>query len=428
MSKFIIFISSMLLMSTLNATLTKRLKEKIFEPKECFPKIIETYTFSSAPSRSIQSDETMLKLCPTLQESCCLKNNLNDIHKLVLDSVNSMKSFKKEFLYIINAVGKAKQERIDKLIKDLTLKLNGNMILDDEEVDEDLKEIRDLKEALEYVSSNQSVIAEDLETSIDYFISINSRFGCAICNRENMHSFENVKTKHPTLLLDMTQCKQIFENPSILAYYRLDHHSSFLYTIIRSMAIVEKGDAPRDSFITEDELSNIPTMIENCLQDTNFISKLECQSLCVSSKFFNGNPFLDLQKNTIAGRILSDHYLLGHTKLDQKELNQTYERMENEILKRLFVMPHKKSPFIIEFFERKYKWNSGWNIMNFEMVYDESFKPVKKQSIEEFILRAVRHPEELFESPQKSIPFVNEESSKIWTISLMLISFIMFSY
>jgi hypothetical protein len=235
-----------------------------------------------------------------------------------------------------------------------------------------------------------------------------------------------MKTKNPNLLLDLAQCKPIFEEPQIMSLFRLDNHSGYMYSIIRAMAYIEKGSAPHDTFITEDELSNMPAMIEDCVQDTNFIQKISCQQLCMSSKFFNGNPFLDLQKNTIAGRLLSDHYLLGHNKMDQKELNETYERMEEDIVRRLFVMPHKKSPFVIEIFKQTYKWNSGWNIMNFEMNYNEEVKPMKKQTEEEFILRAVRNPEELFEVFNKNIPFVNEDSSSIWTFGFMIISFIMF--
>ena len=427
MSKIIIFISSILLLTTLNATLTKRLKEKIFEPKDCLPKIIETYTFSAAPSRSLQSDEAMLRLCPNLLESCCLKNNLNDIHQLVLKAINSLRTFESEFVYIMKAVQKAKEETLQALYKALNIKINGQSFHDEESIEEDCEEVIDLKKAIEYVLQNHEVIAEDLKTAIDYVISVNSRFGCAICDRENLSSFANKKTKNPILLLDLAQCKSIFAEPQIMALFRLDHHSGFLYTIIRSMAYVEKGSAPHDTFITEDELSNMPHMIEDCVEDTNFIKKLSCQQLCLSSKFFNGNPFLDLQKNTIAGRLLSDHYLLGHQKMNQKELNETYERMESEIVRRLFVMPHKKTPFMIEFFERTYKWNSGWNIMNFEMNYGEEAKPMKKESIEEFILRAVRHPEELFENVKKSIPFVNEESSKIMAFTFMIISFFMLS-
>ena len=54
MNNTIIFISLILLTSSINTTLTAKLKGKIFTPKDCLPRVIETYVASKAPSQSLK--------------------------------------------------------------------------------------------------------------------------------------------------------------------------------------------------------------------------------------------------------------------------------------------------------------------------------------------------------------------------------------
>ena len=424
MNKLIIFLSSILLLSTVQATLTKRLKEKLFEPKNCLPRIIENYTYSNAPSYSIQSDEAMLELCPNLHESCCLKNNLNDLHQLVLDAISSLNSFESQYKYLIESIFNATSNNLESFITKFKTKIQGDNIEEFDEEDEDLVQ---LKAALEYVNSHRSVILEDLESSIALYISVNSRYACAICNRENLFSFKNMKSRNPTLMLDLAQCKNIVSDPHILSMFRIDNHTGYLYTIIRAMALVENGTAPNDKFLSDEELSNLPNLISTCQEGSNFTSKSECQSLCLSLKFFNENPFYAIQKSIVAGSLLVDHYIKGRPKKDQKELNIEYEEYVNKIVKVFFLMPHKKSPYMIERFDKLYSWNSGWNIMNFEMNYDVPVKKVIRSDEEDFVLRAARKPEEMFEIIVKNIPMVDDNSTRIISFVIMAVTFLIFS-
>lgn len=421
MQKIIIFLSSIVLLGTTRATLTQKLKEKLFEPKDCLPKLIENYTFSSAPARSIQSDENMLQLCPNLHESCCLKNNLNDLHQLVLDAISSLDNFQKQYVYLLDGIHHANQKNIDHFLKAFTQKVNGD---DPEEVEEEEdEEVVRLKEALEYVNTHSSVIKEDLEAAIQLYISINSRYACALCNRENLFSFKNIHSRNPTVMLDLAQCKQIVSEPNLLSMFRIDNHTGYLYTIIRAMSFIEKGSSPTDTFLSAEELSNFPQLIRECQDGSNFINKTECQSLCMGLKFFNENPFYNIQKSIIAGSLLVDHYIKGQAKKDPKELNIEYEEYEKKIAKVFFLMPHLKSPYLVERFDKLFTWNSGWNIMNFEMNYELPIKKASVVSEDEFILRAVRKPQDLFEIVKKNVPYVEENSSRILTSVILLVSF-----
>lgn len=428
MQKLIIFLSSFLLFSATRATLTKKLKEKLFEPKDCLPKLIENYTFSSAPSRSIQSDETMLQLCPNLHESCCLKNNLNDLHQLVLDAIQSLKSFEQQYTYLVESIFNASQANLNHFESAFRKKVMGDDAeeMTEEEFEED-EEVIQLKKAVEYVITHRSVIKEDLESAIKIYISVNSRYACALCNRENLFSFKNIHSRNPTLMLDMAQCTHIVSEPNILSMFRIDNHTGYLYTIIRAMSFIENGSAPNDTFLTDDELSNLPGIIKECQEGSNFIRKSECQSLCMGLKFLNENPFYNIQKSIVAGSLLVDHYIKGLPKKDEKQLNIEYEDYANKIAKIFFLMPHKKSPYLVERFDKLYTWNSGWNIMSFEMNIEAPVKKTSRVSEEEFILRAVRKPQELFEVSKKDVPYVQDNFSGIRSITMMIVTFLALS-
>jgi hypothetical protein len=410
-------------------TLSQKLKEKLFKPKDCLPKIIETYTASDAPQRSVQSDESMLSLCPNLHESCCLKNNMSDLHSLVIDQIESIHYFQEQYTYLVNTINSASSSKTSDLIKNLENKFrekmdNGINSFDSEDFEEP-REVTALKEAIEYIKSNSSVILEDLDQAVQFVISVNSRFGCAICDPENLWSFKNMKSKTPSLILDMAQCRDIFQDPSAVSLFRLDMHTTYIYAFVRSMVLVEKGSSPNDQFMTADEVSNIPALIENCMNDTNFLQKPDCKNLCLGLHFFNGNPFFDIEKSIIAGSLLIDSFLKGSKKLTEEELNSEYETLEEKIAKRLFVMPHLKDTIHVEFLDQIHSWNHGWNIMKFEMNYEVQTKPMVKKKMEEFILRAVRSPEELFQRTSRAIPIVETSSKSIKALSFVFTALIL---
>ena len=196
------------------------------------------------------------------------------------------------------------------------------------------------------------------------------------------------------------------------------------------MSFVENGSAPHEKYLNEEELSNLPYLIKTCQEEANFASKLECQSLCKGMKFLNENPFYDIQKQVIAGRLLIDFYLKGGKKKSSSELNEEYEALSKDMVKPFFVMPHLPSPFLIETFEKNSTWNDGWNIMNFEMNYNSFVKNVENKNLEEFILKAPRTAEELFQITTRSIQFVEDEeseSTKIVGFFITAILFFMFS-
>lgn len=423
MNNTIIFISLILLTSSINTTLTAKLKGKIFTPKDCLPRVIETYVASKAPSQSLKSDDSMLELCPDLHESCCLKNNLNDLHSLVLDGIKSLRSFEHEYNYVMQTINKASDLTVEKFIKDFAQKINGVMdIVDDEEED---PKVTKLRESINYIKKNESLISEDLKSAIEMVISVNSRFGCAICNRENLFSFKNMKTKSPSLILDMAQCKNIFSDKRAMSIFLLDHHTTYLYETIVAMAFVENGSSPSDTFLTKDEISNLPSLIEKCKDDSNFITNLECQSLCLGMKFFNENPFYNIQKQITAGNIMIDHYFKGLQKKSKVELNQEYENLEKKIVKRFFVMPHLPVTFLIENFPKQFSWNSGWNIMSFEMNFNTEVKHVENKNLEDFILKAPRTEQELFQVTSSSVNFVQDDESESSKIINYFVSFLL---
>ena len=432
-----IFISLLILRASCsNLTLSKKLKDRLFEPKDCLPKIIETYTASNAPQRSVQSDESMLALCPHLQESCCLKNNLNDLHALVVDSVDALKTFENQYKYLVDTVNNASPSTVQGLLKKLEEKFQANLaneILDDEEEEsyEEPKEVGVLRDAVEYIQTNKRAIASDLALAIEFVIATNSRFGCALCDRENLYSFKNMKTRKPTLVLDMAQCKEIFDDDRVFSLYRLDVHTRAVYDLVRSMMLLEKGSAPNDTFLSEEEFSNLTQLAESCKEDLQFIQKPECQNLCTELQFLNGNPFFHIEKSVIAGALVIDTYFKNKANMSEQELNQEYEKLEERVVRQLFIMPHLKDTIHIEFLEKELSWNNGWNIMKFEMNWETATQPVINKKMEDYILRAVRSPEELFQKTNRDVAYVesrsDSNSSKIVSYIILALTFFLYS-
>ena len=128
---------------------------------------------------------------------------------------------------------------------------------------------------------------------------------------------------------------------------------------------------------------------------------------------------------TTAGNIMIDHYFKGLQKKSKVELNQEYENLEKRIVKRFFVMPHLPVTFLIENFPKQFSWNSGWNIMSFEMNFNTEVKHVENKNLEDFILKAPRTEQELFQVTSSSVNFVQDDESESSKIINYFVSFLL---
>lgn len=65
-----------------------KLQEDIFEPEQCYPKILDFYLESEGPEESFTAGDNVHDLCPNIRQSCCSFEQLVEIHDRAKNSYN----------------------------------------------------------------------------------------------------------------------------------------------------------------------------------------------------------------------------------------------------------------------------------------------------------------------------------------------------
>ena len=367
-----IFITFLILRaSCLSRMLMKDQILQEYSPKKCFARLTQFYTNSEGLEESIESDEAILSVCPGLKESCCSKETLKGLQALAVQSVEALEEFKKQYSYLVTTIGGASQSVLKSISKQLQEKFKEQVDEEDEDfVSEIPEEATVFNQAAAYIKKNKSAILKNLESAVAFVESTNSRFGCAVCHPENQYSFQNMKSKKPTLVLDMAQCKDIYSDPRVLSLFKVDADTKYVYDVITSLILLDNDSGPNEVFLTEEEVEGVPAFVQDCLEGNNFFTKESCKHLCKDLNFLNGNPFYGIESAIISGYLYIDVYFKRAKKKEYEELLQEFTNLEHKIKKKYFIMPLLKNDFYIETFEKNLAWNSGWNIMNFQMNYN----------------------------------------------------------
>lgn len=348
------------------------LRKELFKPKKCIPSLIEIYISGRASKQTVQSDQEMQSICPNLEESCCTKSNLKEISDLANERIEKNNEIRDMFDSIINTINDATNENLENLYFQLIQYENPTTYENVSSFDQvedytDSHNMKIMKLGIEYIKDNKDMIINDVKEAVEYVNQISSKFGCSLCQSENVFSIKNINTKKPSIVLDMSQCKSIFLDQKYLSLFAMDMHMSKIYDIFYVISLIRDGRALKEEYITEDEFNNIPDIVKKCVQESNFLKLEQCQSLCVEMKFFNGNAFRDITKNIIASSILKDHYFKGSPAKSEKELTETYESLVKRYYAFAFFQPHKNQNNIyLETMTKEFAWGSGWNVLDYE--------------------------------------------------------------
>ena len=406
MLKTIIFILLSTTTLAVKESMKSKLKRDIFESKECHSKLVEMYVPSSAPGYSLQSDEEMLEICPFLNESCCYKSNLEEIHDMMLDRAEKLQKFEMKFIYLVSTITNADKNIKNQFILKYADSLKAKNGSEDEEAEEDPK-VTALKDNLKFVEDNESVIIDNLKVAIEYVTSVNSRYGCALCDRDNHFEFKNMKSKNPEIRIDMAQCKQILSNDKAMKVFTVDMHTGYLFEIIKVMTILRKGFSPSDTFLSSEELENMPLIIKKCSQGSNFSSDNQCQKVCMNFDFFNKDVFYGIERTIIAGSLMVNTFLKNEEEPSDSDMNKEYDLMIKEFVHPFYMIPKiSQNKFYLETMPQYYSWNSGWNIMKHQINLKGSTisTPEVIDNIKKFMLKAIQNPGDLFQKNSSLSP------------------------
>ena len=389
-------------------------RKEPYQPKEC-SHIGSIYSGHENPNESLEPDQDILSICPTLTDSCCYKEAFFALHDKALDSIHKLEHFGRTYKSVLGKIVNAKSKFTEAFLNSYEKKLQekyGFVTKYDyrkgHEEDEPIKypsesiktNLDALKKDLKYLKKNQASIESDLTIAIQYLSDFNSRYICALCTSDYQTRFENFRKRKTTkkLQLDMSMCPLIFEDKRSLALFRLDYSTGKLYNVIVTIFELRKGVGRRDSFITKDELSNINNIITKCAKGTSYLNKSECKNLCLGMGFFNKNVMVGLEKIIFAGELAVPHYFEGKEDLSEDEMNINYEENLKKYTLGVYLNPvpeyrTERQKYPIENMEKVMYWGKGFNLMKYRVVMHDKYflKENEKSGLREYFKQKIEY-------------------------------------
>lgn len=370
------------------------IKKVPYVPREC-SHIASIYSGYENPSESLEPDQDILSICPTLKNSCCYKEAFFALHDNALDSIHKLEHFGQTYKSVMHKIVNAKSQYMDSFLNSYEKKLQEKYGFvtkydyrkgheDDEPTmypNESIKEKLDaLKKDIKYLKKNHVSIESDLKMAIQYLSDFNSRYICMLCTSDYQTRFEDFRHRKTTkkLQLDMSMCPQIFEDKRSLSLFRLDYSTGKLYSVIMSIFELRKGVGRRENFMTRDELSNINNLIAKCAKGNAYLNNIQCKNLCLGMGFFNKNVMAGLEKIIFAGELAVPHYLEGKADLSEDEMNNKYEENLKKYTMSVFLNPTaeyrtERQKYPLENMEKVMYWGKGFNLMKYRVVMHEKY-------------------------------------------------------
>ena len=89
-----------------------QLQKDIFEPKECYPKMIAMYLTNEGPERSSVAGDNEHDLCPSIRQTCCNYEQLVEVHGKAKESYEKFLKFSKILQDLVKKINSMSEEQM----------------------------------------------------------------------------------------------------------------------------------------------------------------------------------------------------------------------------------------------------------------------------------------------------------------------------
>lgn len=338
-----------------------QLREDIFKPKECYPKVMENMSSKEAINESIMNSSEMKQICPNIIHSCCTQEMMIDINNEIQLNYKKMTSMIDIISHIVKSIQSMTPENIEALRKRFS---NSKKSMADEEDEETLKFWR----YINYFIENGNDVLEEVENGIEYYSDVVSRFGCTICDQETHASFVHNKHKSPAIRFDYAQCKTMFEHPSAENYIKSVSVIARLYFIFEKYDSIfpEQFFFKKKDFFDPENYDEVKEGILTCNKESNFMSNNSCVSLCNEQKLTGYNTLFEYGETLIIFSYFTDNFFLGKELPDTSQMQEIHEANKEKYLVYSVLKPVNSENLIFDQVNLKKEWGSGINVVDHE--------------------------------------------------------------
>jgi len=354
------------------------LRKEIFEPKECYPKLLDFYLENDGPSESFIAGDNIHDLCPSIKQSCCSFEQLVEIHTQAKNAYEKTLKFIDVLKNLTNQIADLNAEKKAAIIKKV------------QETDSDWKDDKghSFTQSLEYFKEKRDEINESFEIGMKNYSLANANYACAMCDQASHESIIVKRKQYPKIQIDTKQCKKFFSSPEIFHHVALYANIKQLYIVYRCLLDSEektplKGNVK--SFIFPEQIEEFTQHYQDCAKGDTLQKSEQCLHVCKETGLFNENFFAQFMESIVVFQIAGTAVLEGKQAVsdDNKE---KFEKLFEEIGQYFWVEP-KKAKTRIERFEKIYTYGTGWNNMNHNFVIADAFLEVDEQGKKTIILR-----------------------------------------
>lgn len=363
--------------STVLKGMYNKLQEDIFEPKECYTKLMGYYLENEGPSKSFTAGDNVHDLCPNIHQSCCSFEQLVEIHGQAKKSFEKSIKFAEILVDLVNNVANMTSQTKDAVVERVT---NSNCFWEDDKGHSFLT-------ALEHLKNNRDEINDSIRRGIEYYSIKNANFACTLCDQSSHEAIITKRRQTPIIQIDTKQCKMFFGNPETHHVVNTIINIRQIYTVYGGLACSKdlkhfKGDVSEIAF--PEQLSEVSGYYQSCGNSNEMMKNKSCQAICEEMVFFNANYFAKYMEDLFAFKLMGEMWI-NNIEYEKEGLEIPFDKMVEEVGYYYWVQPRGKSG--IEKLPKQYSYGTGWNIMTHSFVTQDAFLEIDEHGQKSIILR-----------------------------------------
>ena len=360
-----------------------KLREDVFESKECYGKIIDSYIDEMGLDSSQIAGLDIKQICPTVVHSCCTNTNFVKIHKNIKENFTKATNFISIVTSLIDKISQISEDKLFALKENMTKK---------ECIDSTSNEIDPFSLNVNYFTENKEKIKESLETGMEYAIRAGAGFGCTLCDQESHAALITKRKQKPVLQFDVKQCKIFYNDPQSHHFIRTFVEFRKLFDLWKVVSCMNSNYTVKEfDLLAEDNFDIAVKSITECGEGNNFLKEKVCVEICKELSLVNQNPFAKYTESIVLMNLIADYIFKEEADAlpEKSELQKVFVEKIDKSLNRFYLTPISGKKANLEQFEIKYEFGTGFNTVahNFILNDVELFEDENNNNIKKIIVK-----------------------------------------
>ena len=258
------------------------LQSKNRDSIRCNNNLISHFILKPEIKYSKEVDEDILKICPTLTNTCCTETEMLkqfNIIKMKGDSLERMVSDTTKLIDMILGIGPLGTQKL------MALAIDNKCVG---------KEESNLEKSYERIFLQSSLIKRDVEVSMKYFRKRSASLLCSLCTPETGNEIIINATNKKILIVSSEYCKSFFTEKEAFSAIRFFHNLTFLQSFVSVSSCLYRNKVEISPFFGNTQWSMVLKQIDICSsQFTNrtILESSNCINFCKQMNPLNINIF-----------------------------------------------------------------------------------------------------------------------------------------